>query len=375
MRRPGPEHLERLLVVEGDVVDVEVDPRRRLDELQRPVDDRQVAQAEEVHLEEAEVLHAVHLVLRDDRRVLQAAAGLGLALDRQVLGQRVPGDDDGGGVDPVLAAEPLEAQRHVADPLHVGVGLVEVAQLAGHLVAVLELVLPLEAGVERRVAAHDQRGHELGDLVADGVGIAEHPGRVPHRRPGLDRRERDDLGDVVGAVALGGVADHLAAVALVEVHVDVGHLLAAGVEEPLEEQAVAERVEVDDPQAVGHGTPGRRPPARADPDAAVAGVLDEVPHHEEVGREPHLGDDAELVVDPLAGPRRGAVRRSAGGRPPRSAPGGRRPASEPSGQGNDGSAALPNSMSTLARSAIHSVLSQASGTSANSDRISADDFR
>ncbi len=193
------------------------------------------------------------------------AAGLGLALDRQVLGQRVPGDDDGGGVDAVLAAETLEAEGHVADPLHVGVGLVEVAQLAGHLVAVLELVLLLEAGVERRVPAHDQRGHELGDLVADGVGVAEHPGGVAHRGPGLDGGERDDLGHVVGAVALGGVADHLGAVALVEVHVDVGHLLAAGVEEPLEEEAVAERVEVDDLQAVGDAAAGRGPPARARP--------------------------------------------------------------------------------------------------------------
>ena len=31
----------------------------------------------------------------------------------------------------------------------------------------------------------------------------------------------------------------------------------------------------------------------------VAGVLDQVPHDQEVGREPHVGDDAELVVDPL----------------------------------------------------------------------------
>ena len=94
-------------------------------------------------------------------------------------------------------------------------------------------------------------GHGLGDAVPDGVGVAEHAGRVADRRPGLDRRERDDLGDVVRAVALGRVADHLAAAALVEVHVDVGHLLAAGVEETLEEQVVTDRVEVDDPQAVG----------------------------------------------------------------------------------------------------------------------------
>ena len=105
----------------------------------------------------------------------------------------------------------------------------------------------------------------LAILSPDDVGLAEHPGRVAHGGPGLDGREGDDLGHVVAAVALGRVLDHLAAVALVEVHVDVGHLLAARVEEPLEEQVVADGVEVDDLEAVGHAAPGGRTPARARP--------------------------------------------------------------------------------------------------------------
>ena len=112
------------------------------------------------------------------------------------------------------------------------------AQLGRHLVAVDVLRVRFEARVQRRVAAHDERRHELGDLVADRVRVAEHARRVAHRGPCLDRRERDDLRDVVVAVPLRRVADHLAAVARVEVHVDVGHLLAARVQEPLEQQVV-----------------------------------------------------------------------------------------------------------------------------------------
>ena len=56
---------------------------------QRDLDDVEVAQAEEVHLEQPEVFDPVHLVLRDDRRVGEVPAGLGLALDRQVLGERL----------------------------------------------------------------------------------------------------------------------------------------------------------------------------------------------------------------------------------------------------------------------------------------------
>ena len=118
-------------------------PGGALDEVERDLHDVEVAQAEEVHLQQAEVFDAVHLVLRDHRRVLDRAAGLGLALDRQVLGERLAGDHDRGGVDAVLAAQPFEAAGDVDDALGVGIVVVERAQLGGHLVAV---------GVLRRAA-------------------------------------------------------------------------------------------------------------------------------------------------------------------------------------------------------------------------------
>ena len=65
-----PQHLERGLVVEGDVVDVGPLPRRRRDEVERPLNHREVAQPEEVHLEQPELFDPVHFVLGDDRRVL-----------------------------------------------------------------------------------------------------------------------------------------------------------------------------------------------------------------------------------------------------------------------------------------------------------------
>ena len=85
-------------------------PVDALDEVERDLHHVEVAQAEEVHLQQAEVFDAVHLVLRDHRRVLDRRAGLGLALDRQVLGERLAGDHDRGRVDAVLAAQALEAR-------------------------------------------------------------------------------------------------------------------------------------------------------------------------------------------------------------------------------------------------------------------------
>ena len=279
----------------------------RPDEGHRVLDDVEVAQPEEVHLEEAELLHPVHLVLGDDRGLLGRQPVLRLALDGQVVGQRVLGDHHGGGVDAVLAAEALEALGHVDDPLHVRVGVVHGPQLGRRLVAVLVLGVEVEAGVQWGVAPHDEGRHGLGHPVTDGVRVAEHPGGVAYGGPGLDGGEGDDLGHVVAAVALGGVADHLVPVAGVEVHVDVRHGDAARVEEALEQQVVADGVEVGDAQAVGDGAAGGAPPAGPDPDARLAGVVDQVPDDQEVGAEAHLGDDPQLVVEPFQHRRRDGV--------------------------------------------------------------------
>ena len=64
---------------------------RRLRHLDGVGDDVEVAQAQEVHLQQAEVLDAVHLVLGDHRGVGGVLTGLGLALDRRVGGDAAPG--------------------------------------------------------------------------------------------------------------------------------------------------------------------------------------------------------------------------------------------------------------------------------------------
>jgi hypothetical protein len=188
------------------------------------------------------------------------------------------GDHHRGRVHAPLAPQPLEAGggvEHLA-----GLGVV----VAGHP----QLGRELERLGQGALLAQHRRGHGLGQVVAQLVGEPEHPGRVADGLLGLDGGEGDDLGDVVGPVLLGGVADHVAAPALVEVQVDVGHLVAARVEEPLEHQPVGDRVEVGDAQAVGDARPGGAPPPRADPDAVLAGVAAQVGHDQEVAGEAEL---------------------------------------------------------------------------------------
>ena len=291
---PAGEQLVGGLVVEPEGVEVERLLAVQRDVVQRVVDDREVAQTQEVHLQQAEGLADPHVELRDDGAV-------GLApLDRDDVDQRFLGHDHAGGVYAPLPLEALEVPRGVDDLLHLRVGLVEGAHLGGLGVA---LVARVEHAGERDVLAHDRGRHRLGDAVGHRVaGLpVEHPCRVLDRGLRLDRGVGDDLGDLLLAVLLGGVADHLAAPALVEVHVDVGHGDALGVEEPLEDQLVVDRVQIGDAQDVGHQRAGGAAAAGAHAQVDRARVVEQVGRDQEVARVAHLHDDARPRTRPACG--------------------------------------------------------------------------
>ena len=88
-----------------------------------------------------------------------------------------------------------------------------------------------------------------------------------------------------------------------KVEVDVGRVPPLGVEEALEQEPRAERLDVGDAEAVAHDRVGHRAAA------AVGGaVLDDVVHHQEIVGEALHPDDAELVLQPVPRHRRhGAV--------------------------------------------------------------------
>ncbi len=123
--------------------------------------------------------------------------------------------------------------------------------------------------VDRR-CERDRRGrilrHQLVKLVDLPVGHLQHAADVAQHAARLQRAEGDDLRDLVAAVALLHVADHLVAPVLAEVDVEVRHRHAFGIEEALEQQAEADRIEVGDGQRTGDQRAGARAAARARPE-------------------------------------------------------------------------------------------------------------
>ena len=251
-------------------------------------DDREGAQSQEVHLEQAHVGDRVALVLGD----LHAA--LGVHLGGHVVVHRRGRDQDGAGVDALAAVQALDRERGVDDAAHVGVvvvGRLEVGRvLVGVLLALVQRRAERELGV---VVEH------LGELLALPDGEVQHARSVVDGLLGLDRGVGDDVADALGAVELADVLHDLEATLIVEVHVDIGHLGALRGEEALEHEAVVERVEGRDVHRVGHDGTGGRASARSHADAVSLGPAHVLLDDQEVVREALLADDLVLVLKAL----------------------------------------------------------------------------
>ncbi len=126
-----------------------------------------------------------------------------------------------------------------------------------------------------------------------------HPADVAQHGARLQLAEGDDLRHPVVPVLLLHVADHLVAPVLAEVDVEVRHRDALGIEEALEQQPEAQRVEIGDAERPGGHRSRARPAAGADGNAALLCPADELGDDQEVAGEAHLADDLELVLQPL----------------------------------------------------------------------------
>ena len=278
---PGGDHLEHLRVVLGQVVNAHMDAAlgKRLDGV---VQHRQVAQGEEVHLQQAKALQRRRFVLGDDALIV--------ARQRDVLIHRLAGDDHARRVLGGVAGHTLDGTAGVDDAAHRLVLVVHLPQGLGHL----------QRLVQRDLRVVRAAGHLLGDNVHLGIGAVQHPPHIPDDALGRHGAEGDDLRHMVGAVLAVDVVDDLAPAAVAEVHIDIGHGDALRVQEALEVQVVLHGVYVGDVHAVGHHAARAAAAPRADGDVVVLGVLGEVGHDEEVIHKAHLADHVHLVFQTLA---------------------------------------------------------------------------
>src|SRR5207237_9708151 len=82
--------------------------------------------------------------------------------------------------------------------------------------------------------------------------------------------------------------------ALAEIDVEVGHRYALGIQEALEQEVVAQGVQVGDAERVGDERPGTRAASRADRYAVRFRPVDEIGDDQEVAGKSHLDDGSSL---------------------------------------------------------------------------------
>ena len=284
------ENLVGRRVVERNAVYVHIDAVHRLDVLHGVLDDRQRAQSQKVHLDQADAFDLLALELH---HVQLGILGNG---HRRELFEVVLTDDHAAGMHARLADRAFQLLgvfERIAD------------QLVGRLALGGQLRRLLVDEIERRLAVflvgRDLVGHQLRKAVALREGQLLHAGDVLDSHLGGHRAERHDLGHALLTVLLHAVAQHVGAAVLVEVHIDIGEGDAFGIEETLEQQVVFQRVDIGDLQTVGDHRTGGRATAGSHRHTHFACGADIVPHDQEVTRKSHPLDRAQLVFDALLG--------------------------------------------------------------------------
>ena len=274
----GIQEGKRLRVLERDRLDVELRIGGAADVVHGVGDDGERLEPEEIHLQQTELRHGIHVVLHGDVAFL-----LG---ERDELLERAVGDDDAGGVLAGVAHHALEDERLVEDSFRERIFRDLVAQLGGFF----------ERDFERHV---ELVGNHLREAVGVAVGEAVDARDVADDHLRAERAVGDDVGHAVVAVFLANVVDDLAAAPHAEVDVEVRRRYAFGIQEALEEKFEPQRVEIGDPEEIRDDATGAGTAAGADGDVLFPRPVDEIPHDEEVVDETGFADDAEFEVEAL----------------------------------------------------------------------------
>ena len=158
-------------------------------------------------------------------------------------------------------------------------------------------VVGIEAGFGEPLRQHLAAvppGHGFGQAVDLLQVEAQRLAHVAHRALGPVGDDGGGQRRAIAAVFRIEILDHLLAPLVLEIHVDVGRLVALVGNETLEQHVHAGRVHFGDVQRITHRRIGRRAAPLAQ-DAAAAGEAHDVVHGEEVRLVFELCDERQFV--------------------------------------------------------------------------------
>ena len=275
------QHVETFLVIQRDRRDIQ----RRfailltagVDHLQRPVNDGERAQPQEVEFDQPGVFHVVFIKLR--YRVL---TGL-ITVQRRKIGDFGRRDNHATSVLTGVTRDAFQLARHIDQRFNFLIRLVNFRQLRFRL----KRFRQRHAWVRR---------HQLRDTIHETIWVPQHAPHVADNRFRRHRTEGNNLRYRIAAVHVRDVFDNLVAFLHTEVNVEVRHGDTFRVKETFEQQVEFQRIKVGNFQRIGHQRPRTGTAPRPYRYAVIFRPLDKLHHDEEVAREPHLVNNLKFNV-------------------------------------------------------------------------------
>ena len=246
-----------------------------VDDIERPVNDGECSQAEEVEFDQADGFDIVLVKLSD-----QAAAAR-FAKQRCEIGQGGGGDDHAARMPASVSRQALQRSGQVEDG----------ARVFFLVVAAFELFFLLQRLVQRH--AQFQR-YQLGDAVDESISVPQHAAAVAHHGLGGHGAVGNDLADLVTAIVFRDVVDDLVAFFHAKVDIEVRHGNTLGIQEALEQKIILQRVETGNIQRPGHQRPGAGAAARPDRNTVAFGPAYKVRNNQEIAGKAHGIDDIQF---------------------------------------------------------------------------------
>ena len=201
----------------------------------RPIDDGQRAQPQKVELHQTDFFYVVLIELAD-----RAVAAFG-AIQRTEVGQFARRNQHAACVHTDVARQVFQSPAQLQHFFHAFFAIDNRVEFRLQF-----------ARFFQRYRLYALQRHQLGKPVAQAVRKIQHAPDIADHGLGCHGAEGDDLRHALRTVFFPHMIDHQFASVLTEVHVEVGHGYALGIEEALEQQRIAQRVEIGDAQAVGH---------------------------------------------------------------------------------------------------------------------------
>ena len=275
------QHIEAFFIVERDRGDIQrplaVLLAAGVDHLQRPVNDGERTQAEEVELHQPGIFNVVFIKLGN--RMLARF----VAVKRGKIGNFSWRDHHPTRMFTGVTGDPFELTRHVDQRFNLFVRLINFRQL--------------RLGFKRFRQRHTRvRRHQLGNAVHKAVRMAQHTANVADNRFRRHGTEGNNLRYRIATVHVRDVFNHLVTLLHTEVNVEVGHGDTFRVKETFEQQVELQRIEVGNFQRIGDQRSGAGATSRPYRHAVILRPLDKFHNDQEVAREPHLVNYLQLNV-------------------------------------------------------------------------------